>query len=149
MDAQERKRIAQLIRVLEHFKESNSTIPLQQVITFLHVARMPGIGVTEVARTSQTHPASSSRHVRALRGQGGAKPALVVAGYGKDERTKPLLLTDEGRCLVNTILAELDPGSFVISAEGGGRRVPMPSGHRGDPRSVTPNRIAWDPFGST
>lgn len=68
MDAKERKRIGRLIQILELFKERNSTIPLQQVITFLRVARTPGIGVTEVAHASQTHIASASRHVQALRG---------------------------------------------------------------------------------
>jgi DNA-binding MarR family transcriptional regulator len=126
---------------LELFKEGNSTIPLQQVITFLHVALEPGIGITEVACKSQTHIASTSRHARVLRGRGGRKPALVVTGFGKDERTKPLLLTDEGRRLVNSILGVANTKA-VEATQGdkeGGKDV----------ASITTSHVAWDPFGAT
>lgn len=149
MDEHQRKRIGHLIQILELFKERNSTIPLQQVITFLQVACAPGIGVTDVARISQTHLASASRHVKALRSQRGDKSPLIAAVYGKDERTKPLILTEDGHQLITTVLA----ASFeVLTAFGSGippKDSPVICSHRDDSRSVAPNRVAWDPFGAT
>lgn len=148
MDAQERKRIGSLIEILELFKERNSTIPLQQVITFLHVARTPGIGVTDVARASQTHIASTSRHVQALKGQRGATPPLVVSAYGKDERTKPLLLTEDGRHLLIAVLAVSDVGPNAVGSVSNIKGVPVQRRYSNDSHCVTPSRLAWDPFGS-
>lgn len=147
MDAKERKRIGRLIQILELFKERNSTIPLQQVITFLRVARTPGIGVTEVAHASQTHIASASRHVQALRGQRGATPPLVAAAYGKDERTKPLLLTEDGRHLLSAVLATSDEAPIAVGPVSVVKGAPVQRRLSNDSHCVTPNRIAWDPFG--
>ena len=149
MDKQRRRRIERLIQILELFKERNSTIPLQQVITFLQVARTPGMGVTDVARVSQTHIASASRHVRALRRPRAEKSPLIAAAYGKDQRTKPLILTEEGHRLITTVLV----ASCDVSAAGEPTHCLEDASvsriHRDTSRSEAPNLVAWDPFDAT
>jgi DNA-binding MarR family transcriptional regulator len=55
------------------------------------------------------HLATTSRHVQALagKGRGAHKPALVASGFGKDDRTKAIYLTDAGRSLLGAVLVAM------------------------------------------
>jgi len=109
MQQQDRIRVSQLIQLLDDLKATDPHKPLTRAALFLHIAAAPGLAVTQLAKASDTTIASASRHVKAL-GLGGASGGspLVVTGYGKDARTKALLLTEEGRRMVNRVMETLD-----------------------------------------
>jgi DNA-binding MarR family transcriptional regulator len=149
MNRQERMRVNQLVHILGHLKGSSATIPLQHAVSFLHIALSPGQTLTQLAQTTHAHIGTASRHVKALSGigHGSQQPPLVAYGFGKDGRTKALLLTDAGRRLLGAVhasLSAMSPASGAVPAEG---LPPVSDGDRKNPRSVTPDRIAWDPFG--
>jgi len=108
MQQQDRIRVNQLIQLLDDLKATDPHMPVTRVALFLHIAATPGLAVTQLAKASETTIASASRHVKAL-GLGGTSggPPLVVTGYGKDARTKALLLTEEGRRMVNRVTEAL------------------------------------------
>lgn len=105
MNRQDRSQLQQLIRVLDKLKSSNPDMPLQHAVAFLHIAVEPGMNITALSEASQTTLQSASRHVQALGKFGKEKKTLVASGYGKDGRTKSLLLTDSGRSLANSVIA--------------------------------------------
>lgn len=108
MQQQDRVRVKQLIQLLDDLKASDPHMPVTKAVAFLHVAAAPGMGVTQLARVAGTTVASASRHVQALgRPVSPGGVPLVVTGYGVDARTKALLLTDEGRRLVNRVTERL------------------------------------------
>ncbi len=109
MQQQDRVRVKQLIQLLDELKAFDPHMPVVKAVAFLHIAAAPGMGVTQLANVSGTTVASASRHVQALGRQvspGGAP--LVVTGYGVDARTKALLLTEDGRRLINRVTEVLD-----------------------------------------
>ncbi|WP_341916345.1 MarR family winged helix-turn-helix transcriptional regulator [Polaromonas sp. YR568] len=109
MNRQDRAQLQQLIRVLDKLKGSNPDMPLQHAVAFLHIAVQPGMNITDLSEVSQTTLQSASRHVQALGKLGKEKKMLVAAGFGRDGRTKALLLTDGGRSLANEVVASLKP----------------------------------------
>lgn len=141
-------RVSQLVRILDAMRGSSPNMPIQHAVTFLHIALKPGLAVTELARAMQTHLATTSRHVRALAGLGPGShvPALVASDFGKDARTKAVVLTEAGQSLMGIVLDRLSGMSLASEAtsENSPRAVRGREGK--NTRTVTPERIAWDPF---
>jgi DNA-binding MarR family transcriptional regulator len=108
MNRDERMRLVQLVHVLDILKAICPTMSIQHAVALLRVAIQPGLSVTQLAESSRVPLASTSRHVRALRMATPKVPALVVSGFGKDDRTKAVLLTADGQHLVSKLLACLD-----------------------------------------
>lgn len=109
MHQQDRVRVKQLIYLLDDLKASDTNMPITHALAFLHVAVSPGLGITQLAKASGTTVGSASRHAQALgRPLGSGGVPLVVTGYGVDSRTKSLLLTDEGRRLINRVVESLN-----------------------------------------
>jgi len=106
VNAEQRGKIVAFERVLNQFILINPTTPLQDAVAFHHVCLNPGLGVTKLGTASGVPKATASRHVKALAGVGpGAHiPALVTRGTGRDERTKALLLTEEGQRVLDQIV---------------------------------------------
>ncbi len=108
MQQQDRIRVKQLIQLMEDLKADDPQMPMTKALAFLHIAAAPGLGVTQLAKVSGTTIASASRHVQALaRAVAPEGSPLVVTGYGRDARTKALLLTEEGRRLANRVTETL------------------------------------------
>jgi len=109
MQQQDRVRVTHLIHLMEDLKAADPHMPLTKALALLRIAATPGIGITELAKASGTSVASASRHIQSLgsaKTPGGAP--LVVSGYGRDARTKAVLLTEEGRRLVNRVAESLE-----------------------------------------
>lgn len=135
MKPQDLIRVHQLVDVMGLLRASIPTMPLHHAVTFLHAAAKPGQAVTELSKAMELSLATTSRHVQVLSGAGLRMPGLVACGYGKDGRTKAVLLTDAGRNLIRAVLVALEGGPRSVNAE------PPASGS-------TPQRISWDPFGT-
>lgn len=118
MNKVDRVRVSQLVRILDALRGSSPNMPIQHAVTFLHIALKPGLAVTELARVTRTHLATTSRHIRALAGLGPGShaPALVASDFGKDARTKAVVLTEAGQSLMGTVLDLLSksPKRFQI-----------------------------------
>lgn len=108
MNRVERMRLVQLVHTLGLLKDICPTMSIQHAVALLRVAIQPGLSVTQLAESSGAPLASTSRHVKALREAAPKVPALVVSGFGKDERTKAVFLTDDGRQLVGKLLSCLE-----------------------------------------
>lgn len=147
MNSDERIRVTQLARNLDALKQTSPAMPLQHAVSFLHVALEPGLSITALAKSTGFTVASSSRHVRALAGlgPGGHKPALLASDFGKDARTKAILLTDAGRSLLRTVLDSLS-GTPVSKPDAADSPAPCPNNGRKHPHRAPPQRIPWDPF---
>lgn len=147
MNSDERIRVSQLVRNLDALKQSSPAMPLQHAVSFLHVALEPGLSVTALAQSTGFTVASSSRHVRALSGLGAGKhtPALLASDFGKDARTKAILLTDAGRSLLGTVLDSLS-GTPVSKPDAADSPAPCPNTSRKHSHRAPPQRIPWDPF---
>lgn len=92
MNPQDRMRVHQLVDVLGLLRASIPTMPLHHTVTFLHAAINPGLAVTELSKVIGLPLPTTSRHVKVLSGAGLRMPGLVACGYGKDGRTKAVLL---------------------------------------------------------
>ena len=138
-------RVSQLVRILDAMRGSSPNMPIQHAVTFLHIALKPGLAVTELARAMQTHLATTSRHVRALAGLGPGShaPALVASDFGKDARTKTVVLTGAGQSLTGTVLDLLSKSAPVFEIA----PAMQQDGDRKSAPNVEPYRIPWDPFG--
>ena len=147
MNKDERIRVSQLVRNLDALKQTSPAMPLQHAVSFLHVALEPGLSITALAKSTGFTVASSSRHVRALAGLGPGKhlPALLASDFGKDARTKAILLTDAGRSLLGTVLDSLRD-TPVSKPDAVDSPAPCPNNGRKHPHQAPPQRIPWDPF---
>jgi DNA-binding MarR family transcriptional regulator len=139
----ERMRLVQLVHMLDLLKGTYPTMSIQHAVALLRVAIQPGLSLTQLAESSGTPLASTSRHVKALRVANPRVPALLVSGFGKDDRTKAVLLTDDGRCLVSKLLTCLDGLVPERSLPEEGEAQNFGLEH---PTCKSQKRIAWEPF---
>jgi DNA-binding MarR family transcriptional regulator len=148
MNSGERIRVSLLVRNLDALKQTSPAMPLQHAVSFLHVALEPGLSVTALAKATGFTVASSSRHVRALAGLGSGKhtPALLASDFGKDARTKAILLTDAGRSLLKTVLDSLSGTPAISKPTVADKPEPCPNNGSTHTHRAPPQRIPWDPF---
>lgn len=104
MNRQDRDHLQDLLRSLNQLKAFNPEMPLQHAVAFLQIAIQPGITITELAQATGSSFASASRHAQALGRPSRQKEALVVTGFGKDGRTKALLLSCGGVRFANAVV---------------------------------------------
>jgi DNA-binding MarR family transcriptional regulator len=145
MNRDERMRLVQLIHLLDLLKHNYPAMSLQHAIALLRVAIQPGLSVTQLAASSRAPLASTSRHVKALRVTTPKAPALVVSGFGKDDRTKAVHLSDDGQRLVSKLLACLDGLVTERGVLGDDEAQNLGCAR---PLCKSPKRIAWEPFGA-
>ena len=82
---------------------------LGQLAALLHTARSEGVRMTELADLCQESLANTSRHVRSLTSAdyagslGGAHGLLELQRGACDARVRHVLLSDEGRALIQAL----------------------------------------------
>ncbi len=103
MEVNDRIELQRLVSRLEEFVALYSDCTVRQVISFLHVALSPGISVTELSRRCSATLTSTSRHYKAFSVEELGEKGLVAAGY-RDGRSKSLLVSDNGKRLVSTLV---------------------------------------------
>jgi DNA-binding MarR family transcriptional regulator len=104
--------IGRLIETLEQFRGIDAEMPVQAMLTFLHVARKEGQSGTELAKVLDLADSSLSRNLTALSSLNRHKqPGLDLVAYDYnpvvDARTKAATLTTKGRQFLSRALAPL------------------------------------------
>lgn len=127
MDDRERAQLVKLINALNVLRDFQTNLPIRHASAFLQIAVAEGLSITDLSRANESLLGTVSRYGQALSKPGKDGRRLVVNGYGRDNRTKALYLTGDGKTLIVNMLAALDPSSFVAA--------PTP-----------PPRIVWNPF---
>jgi DNA-binding MarR family transcriptional regulator len=118
--------------VLEAFRELDPDMPIQYALSFLTIARNPGLSIRELSERLGIAQSSASRNVAALSAwHSFRKPGhgLVEANEDPRERRRKIVsLTAKGEALLGRLDAEMagrtDNGQPVtrFAGEGTGRR---------------------------
>lgn len=111
LDAEEKKKLKDLLAALEHFRAIRPTMPLQYVVSFLIAALHEGEGVSELAEKVGVGQSVMSRHLLDI----GDRNRHMKEGFGLvTQRPDPLelrkhqiMLTGQGKALVHKILRSL------------------------------------------
>lgn len=101
--------LGRLIETLDLFRELDPEMPIQTVLTFLHVARKPGMSMTELAQAAELGQGSASRNIVAWTDINRMKqPGYDMVRYEDDRlgdaRRKVSQLTTKGRGFLTRIL---------------------------------------------
>jgi DNA-binding MarR family transcriptional regulator len=102
-----------LIESLEAFRTFNKDVTVNQALTFLYVARKPGITQTETLKKLGLATGGSSRIVSSLSQYGGRNSKtpgwrlLQLEENPNDRRFKNMMLTDEGIKFMERIRASM------------------------------------------
>lgn len=108
LDAEEKKKLKDLLAALENFKAIRGTMPLQYVISFLVAALHEGEGVSELAEKTGVAQSVMSRHLLDI----GDRNRHMKEGFGLiTQRPDPLelrkhqvLLTAQGKALAHKLV---------------------------------------------
>lgn len=90
-------------------------LSLGQLAAFLHTARSEGVRMTELADLCRESVANTSRYVRSMTAAdypgslGEAHGLLELQRGARDARVRHVLLTADGRALVDALNAAMDP----------------------------------------
>lgn len=101
--------LQEMIQFLDVFRQINDTVPLQVVITFLHVAAFPGSSMKEIAALTFRTESTTSRHLLDLGERNRFKePGYDLVRHEKDNndlRRNYYKLTPKGQRLVAQAVA--------------------------------------------
>jgi DNA-binding MarR family transcriptional regulator len=109
--------IAKLIAVAAALQHVQTELSLGQVVALIAIVAEPGLSVNELAERLQTPQQTASRHVAALLGRYQTEPAenrsrasaLIKQEINpEDPRRRALFVSEDGRKLLETMLARLD-----------------------------------------
>jgi len=106
--------VDRLMHILEIFRELDPDMPIQYALSFLTLARNPGLSIRDLADRLGVAQSSASRNVAALSAwHSFRKPGhdLVVAQEDpRERRRKVVTLTAKGEALLERIAAVLERG---------------------------------------
>jgi DNA-binding MarR family transcriptional regulator len=113
LERNEQRNIEVLIGILEQFRKMDQEIPIQYVVSFLHIALEQGLAIQDLQTKIDMSQSATSRNVAAL--SDWFKPKENKRGHGlvkshedlMDRRKKTVELTLKGHALLREINSQL------------------------------------------